>query len=1166
MPVKPRPFIPSFLRSALSGSRVIQLTFSDVKDTNIQSTSSFAYDPQRSPLKSTQQLNVDWSLFENHTFFMSAEAKVNLAFDQIINSFPFDGTRAEVEKFFENLTGFDAWVFKQFPKFRGQLHFSGTLVGEDTDGTLGTWINAKDHKGALFPELASEATGESVLTPNNGTSMTIEMQILLPVTATVGTQTVFQKMSGSTQGFAMYLEPTGSSEFVTAKFSVISGSKTLTTSTELRKGAFEHVAVTLNREDGAHFLQFYKNGSIVNTSRNKYVIGDIANAKTNFLIGSGSELTLPTVVTPTQTFSGTLDEFRLWHSARTTAQLQENSRKSVFSDDTLKLYYRFNEPAPPLTDNVASAINSIVLDSSGNSLHALVTNFTGTLRQASSQDPLSRMIYERAETAPILFTSHADVVSLNTTLMSSASVYDRANPNLITKLVPRHYLEEGQALEGFSTALGGAGDLYGGDGIPGQGEKSSVQLFVSFLYIYARFFDEIKLYIDAFRNLRYVDYNSNDTIPNNFLMDIVDEFGFNLPPLFNDSTIEQFIRAENIDRDYSSSEFSLRTVQNELLKRVLKNLPDVLRSKGTQHSIKSFLRAVGIDPENSMRIREFGGPTTRALTFAREFKREPGVMAEFVTSSFAVTPFLSASRVEVGFPETVGSFVQPEIYNPHGISNDPNDGLLTSGSWTFESIVKWSPVHVTQMTSATQSLGRIMVTGSNDSEGGILANFLAISSSTDPKLALYVRPGLSSASAPVLFLELPLPIQEGLFSAERWNVSFGRQRNDEIGSKVSSSYFIRAARQGEGVIEKYLTTSSFFYEVASSADSNAFQVLDPTLNASGAYFALGEAQELFTGSSGVGTFGFLNDTSAVDPEARVTAFTGLMSNLRFWTKALTNTEWKEHVRNYNSRGVSDPLTNWNYTTSPTGSFERLRLETFVEQDDRQAEQTGSVGEIIFLDFSENNLHVTGSGFPLGIDTLRGEVFDYSYLSPLFDEASTNEKIRSRGYLNQTLIDETPWAQTAPVYEIVKSEEPTDDVRFSIEFSLIDALNRDIITIFATFDAMENAIGNPELVFSPDYPDLDRMRDIYFNRIKEKLNFQAFFEFFRWFDTSIGTFIQQLIPRKTNFKGTNFVVESHMLERHKLEYLGNEIYLGESDRDRINDVILLQLFTGKINKY
>ena len=103
----PSPYIPSFIKSSLSNNKPLQLTFSEVKDTNILSTSSFLYDPVGTGLKNTQQLNVDWSKFENHTFFSSAEAKVNLAFDQIINGYPFDGTKSEIESFFEKLTGYD---------------------------------------------------------------------------------------------------------------------------------------------------------------------------------------------------------------------------------------------------------------------------------------------------------------------------------------------------------------------------------------------------------------------------------------------------------------------------------------------------------------------------------------------------------------------------------------------------------------------------------------------------------------------------------------------------------------------------------------------------------------------------------------------------------------------------------------------------------------------------------------------------------------------------------------------------------------------------------------------------------------------------------------------------------------------------------------------------
>lgn len=132
--------------------------------------------------------------------------------------------------------------------------------------------------------------------------------------------------------------------------------------------------------------------------------------------------------------------------------------------------------------------------------------------------------------------------------------------------------------------------------------------------------------------------------------------------------------------------------------------------------------------------------------------------------------------------------------------------------------------------------------------------------------------------------------------------------------------------------------------------------------------------------------------------------------------------------------------------------------------------------------------------------------------------------------------------------------------------MIDALNRDIVNIFSTLDDLDNVIGNPELVYSPDYPGLENLRDIYFNRLTGKLNFKSFFEFFRWFETSIGTFIDQLIPRKTRYYGTNFVVESHMLERPKFELLQSEIYLGENDRYRFKDSLLLQQISGLLKKY
>ena len=162
--------------------------------------------------------------------------------------------------------------------------------------------------------------------------------------------------------------------------------------------------------------------------------------------------------------------------------------------------------------------------------------------------------------------------------------------------------------------------------------------------------------------------------------------------------------------------------------------------------------------------------------------------------------------------------------------------------------------------------------------------------------------------------------------------------------------------------------------------------------------------------------------------------------------------------------------------------------------------------------------------------------------------------------------ESPCAESAPVYDIPKSEEPTDNERFSIDFSVVDALNEDIMTIFSTLDELDNIIGNPELMFSSDYPGLENLREIYFNKLTGQMNIKGFFEFFKWFDTNIGTFVSQLLPRKTKFLGTNFVISSHALERPKVQYNFEDIYLGDSNRDALKDTILLQLLQGEFSRY
>ena len=76
-------------------------------------------------LHSTSQLtNIDFSKFENHVFFDSAESKTNYAFSKIINDFPYDNREEIIEQFLVDIDGYTNYIFQnQFVGYAGYGNF-----------------------------------------------------------------------------------------------------------------------------------------------------------------------------------------------------------------------------------------------------------------------------------------------------------------------------------------------------------------------------------------------------------------------------------------------------------------------------------------------------------------------------------------------------------------------------------------------------------------------------------------------------------------------------------------------------------------------------------------------------------------------------------------------------------------------------------------------------------------------------------------------------------------------------------------------------------------------------------------------------------------------------------------------------------------------------------
>lgn len=1210
-------FKPILDRSIIEKSRKTGILNSEgVEQRNIED--SFRYSSPGEAIKSTQQIPLDYSKFENHIFFQSAQVAVQVAFDKIVNEYPFDGTQKDVEQFLDSLSGFEKWVYDRFPKCVASKRF---------DASLENYIEINDVAGNLHPEFSSKNTGESVLNPERN-SFTFEFSCNL-LSSSLDNSVIFQKLSeDGRQGISVFSNKIPSSSLREVELYVHSGTHNLSVSSSFQEGEDVYISCGFDRRIGKDELWIDQEVGRALTKQ-QYDFGkfDLSGGVANISKGVAKQdievfITGSSALVPNyQYLDARIDEFRFFHDYRNRKTVDANKKKSIFQTEKLKLYFKFNEPSS-LYGN--EGVLRTVLDSSGNSLHSLFygdlfydynSNFITQPQNATDNDwqtlkndlsgafldPTSPVrgylesldqrhvpdfVYdsnfkkynvfdektsnvvashnmlknEQSYYSPILFPGHPGTIVANMQLLKEAELYDKNNANLITKLVPPHLLLEGRADEAFDTVEGDIVDPYTGESIPGSGEKGETQIIQKFLYLMARFFDELKIYLDSFGRMLHVDYDNKGGVPDQMLPQLAAYLGIDLPTFFSQASEEQYIDAENINQNGGFSEGSLLEIQNQIWRRVLVNLQDIIRSKGTLHSVKSLIRAVGIDPDSNFRFREYGGPTEKVIEDNREYKTQASFMLDFYdrSNSLINSPYLSGSRVEAGEPKIKGNFTTGSSESVHGISDHPYDGLFTSGSWTYEACYRFPLGN--QLTDATQSLVRFQSTSGSFSPMGtdplLVFNLVAISGTSNIKL--YGRTDIDTSHDEQLKLELG---DVDLFDGNRWNLSFGRVRPDDedVNEIHSSSYFLRAAKVQNGKIEEFYSSSILYFPNPSGLlDRDITSVTSSVSNVSGLEFEIGSK----TGYSyPINNFGL--QVGAFESESRSNNFEGRVGQIRFWSSKVPEGDFLEHAMNYKSLGVKDPKVNFNFELNRTGSFERCRIDYTCEQEARNADISGSLS---VFDYSQNNFHASGSSFIPEEDPFVTEIYRYSYLNPDFDEFTDFDKVQALSFKDVNLAN-SKGVKTGLVYSNNRAYQSYyNDQRFSIDFSISDALNQDIVNIFSTLDSLNNFIGTPESRFESEYKCMENLRRIYFNRLTEKINLKSFFEFYKWFDNSLGYFIESLLPMSTKFTGINYVIESHMLERPKFEDRNYDRYFNEKNTNDFVDPILLTQLIGLIRRY
>ena len=600
-------------------------------------------------LFNTQQFlgSIDFSDFTKHCFFNSAVSKVEYVFNQIYDDFPVDGTAEELQEFYRNLDGFGRYVYNQMDKNIGYLKFNDSYLEVQNRSGYLTSFNRND-------KIVSKLT-KTVLNPvRSSFSFDFRIYIEYDQIQSVNNQIIFQyldKSNSKKNGFSLFIkdfEDFNDEVYANLVFhaSNVTNNSKLAAKFKVKVNSWQHISLSIdnintNITKNSKQIKIWLNSfeqfdfkKIENFNSNDYFE---INDNINFYLGKGESHTITddggiyNLPSNNEYFKGYIDEFRYLHQSINHSWIVKFKDENIFAQDLLKLYFKFNEPAGVYEKNM------FCFDSSGNSLHSKIQlrpfisndpNIVNVIRQMISNlrfNPLTDLIktplkFEKDENNPSLMPTYTNNKILNENLIEEAKEYDLFNPNLIFKLFPKHYFHEGAQFEGLSEdyknqtattyyifdAASNDDDILN---YPGQQKNEGVQTFAKLLLVWAKFFDEIKIYLEVLPkiiNIDYSDITSSNNAINFFLPLMAKKSGFEFKEIMNSPTSKildgYIIGADGVDK----SEFTLRFVQNELWKRILINSRDMIQSKGTKNAIRSIFNSVGIIPEEYYRFREYG--------------------------------------------------------------------------------------------------------------------------------------------------------------------------------------------------------------------------------------------------------------------------------------------------------------------------------------------------------------------------------------------------------------------------------------------------------------------------------------------------------------------------------------------------------------------------------
>ncbi len=719
----------------------------------------------------------------------------------------------------------------------------------------------------------------------------------------------------------------------------------------------------------------------------------------------------------------------------------------------------------------------------------------------------------------LLHVTHSKSTDWKTTTIASASAYDKQNNNILRKTVPEFISDTG---------------------------KDSNETYIRFLDMVGQAHDVQWTYArhltDTSNRFHNQNYDNRTGISDDLIYHVGKNYGMDLLDGDPNQNLWYYKLGKNDSgiRLQNNPTSSIKTLtanqrKSEVWRRIVNNLPFLLKAKGTPAGVRGLINCYGI-PEDILPVYEYGSSKkSRQKTLHKEqrfnyclnFNSSQSIATSWgphqgtvgtVTSS-AVTPNAVEFRI----------WPSPSIGN----------GVSTAGQYS-------------------QSLWQV-----NDKVGIVLHRSHSVDKNRLGKQIGITQDGYFSLviSGSDQYISASTPIVRAFESTNEkedgsgwWTVLLNRKNTQSTphrayGAYHSSSkyeYELTAVRAGYGTIDQAVSCSikvtgsrSYF---SASLNSSWSGSLESSVKA---YFGgyVTQSTSKYIGQHGHGkTF---SGRHFGHP------FNGSMQELRYYANPISLDTLRDHA-------LAPELYASN---NGTETFNELLLRLNLTQKanhysaSRGLPETGSSVNIISKHPDQRSSRTfwdKSNLFPLtGSATNYADKEDYGYSDETYyintpelgpNNYTSNKIRRQENKLMRHLSSEA--RAEAPASE----KFALDSNNLGIYFSPTDQTNKDIFEHIGG-QQLDNFIGDAQESFEDKYHELQRLNRIYWKKYSKGTDRMAYLNELKLYDMSLFTMLKKSLPARAN-ADLGVVIQPHFLERSKTPGRGKITVTGDTKNQNI----------------